>query len=312
MMPPVGSEAVARVNRVIWLAALAAGSLAFGLSWLLVRTINAPLATVERAAQQVARGDLSARVPVAGPVEIQSVASAFNQMAEGLHQQEQLRRALLADVAHELRTPLTVMQGQLEALEDGVFPLTLEQLAPLQAQTAHLTRVVEDLRTLAHAEAGQLHLDCGPVSLALLVQTAFQMLAAHAATKGVTLTSEVPDTLPPLQADPLRLQQVLVNLLSNAVRHTPTGGAVVIRAQTDGDRATIMVLDTGEGIAPDALPHVFDRFYRVERSRSRSTGGSGLGLAITRRLVEAHDGTIALASEVGRGTMVSLTWPLTG
>lgn len=311
MIADPGVEAtVARVNRAVWVAASAAGILAFGLALLLVRTISRPLASVAVAAHRVAAGDLSARAPVGGPAEVQSVALAFNRMAENLSHQEALRRALLADIAHELRTPLAVMQGQIEALEDGVFPPTAEHLAPLHAQTMHLAHLVEDLRTLAHADAGQLTLERQPVSLAALVADLLAGLAAEAATRGVTLTGEIPGELPPLDADPMRLRQVLVNLLSNALRHTPAGGTVTVSAVRRAATAFVTVADTGEGISPDDLPHLFERFYRADRSRSRATGGSGLGLAIARRLTEAHGGQITIRSERGRGTIVTLTWPL--
>ncbi|MCZ7575416.1 MAG: ATP-binding protein [Ardenticatenaceae bacterium] len=310
MADPDVEVAATRVNRAVWLAASAAGILAFGLAFLIVRTISRPLASVAAAARTVAGGDLSARAPVAGPTEVQSVALAFNQMAESLSHQETLRRAMLADIAHELRTPLAVMQGQIEALEDGVFPPTPEHLAPLHGQAMHLAHVVEDLRTLAHADAGQLALERQPVPLATLVDDLLAGLVAEASGKGVTLASEIPRELPPLDADPVRLRQVLVNVLSNALRHTPMEGTIILSALRRAATARIAITDTGEGIGPEELPHLFERFYRADRSRSRATGGSGLGLAIARRLTEAHGGSVAVSSALDRGTTVTLTWPL--
>lgn len=310
MTNPSVEAAVARVSRAVWLAASVAGLLAFGLASLIVRTVSKPLASMAGAATRVASGDLSARAPPGGPAEVQSVAAAFNQMADSLSHQEALRRAMLADIAHELRTPLAVMQGQIEALEDGVFPPTREHLAPLHAQAVHLAHLVEDLRTLAHADAGELRLERQPVRLAPLVDDLLAGLAPEATAKGVTLTDEIARELPPLDADPVRLRQVLVNLLANALRHTPAGGRITASASRREAAALITIIDTGEGVNPEDLPHLFERFYRADRSRSRATGGSGLGLAIARRLTESHGGRIAISSEPGRGTTVTLIWPL--
>ena len=316
MEEPAVEEVVMQVNRAVWLATSVAAVLAFGLALLIVRTISAPLARMASASQAVASGDLSARAPIAGPSEVQSVAVAFNQMADSLNKQEALRRAMLADVTHELRTPLTVMQGQIEALIDGIFPLTTEQLEPLHTQTLHLTRLVEDLRTLAHAEAGQLQLELVPVNLQTLVSELLSTLHAQATAKEITLRSTIPHHLPPLRADSVRLRQVLNNLLTNALRHTPAGGTITVDAKQTGTEALMTVTDTGEGIKPDELPHIFERFYRTDRSRNRSTGGSGLGLAIAKRLTESHSGTIGITSQLEQdiscpaGTTVTLTWPL--
>jgi two-component system, OmpR family, sensor kinase len=301
---------VVRVNRAVWLAAIAAGGVAFALALLLLRTIAAPLARVAAAAAEVAGGDMAARAPVQGPWEVRQVADTFNGMATTLARQEELRRAMLADVAHELRTPITVMQGQLEALTDGIFPLTPQSLEPVHAQTLHLARLVEDLRTLAHAEADQLALERMPAALPALACDLLASFAPQAQGKGILLVNALPADLPLIDADLVRLRQVLSNLLSNALRHTPKGGRVTLAAHADKDAVVIMVSDTGEGIPPEELPHVFERFYRADRSRTRSTGGSGLGLSIARRLTEAHGGDISLRSEIGHGTTVLLRWPL--
>jgi two-component system OmpR family sensor kinase/two-component system sensor histidine kinase BaeS len=309
MASPMVEEVVKRVNRAVWLATSVAAVLAFALALLIVRTISAPLARVADASQAVASGDLSARAPIAGPSEVQSVALAFNKMADSLNEQEALRRAMLADVTHELRTPLTVMQGQIEALIDGIFPPTPEHLAPLHSQTLHLARVVEDLRTLAHADAGQLKLEQVAVSLPKLVSDLLHALEADATAKQISLSSQIPLTLPPLRADAVRLRQVLANLLTNALRHTPPNGQIIVAAREDKTHAELTVTDTGEGINPDDLPHIFERYYRTDGSRPPSREGSGLGLAIARRLTESHGGTIAIRSQLGVGTIVTLTWP---
>lgn len=307
--PPL-DVAVARVSRAAWLAAMVAGLLAFALAWLLVRNVSRPLAKLAGAARSVARGELGVRAPVGGPAEVRGVAESFNSMAETLAHQEDLRRAMLSDVAHELRTPLAVIQAQAEALQDGILPPTPPNLAPLVNQSKQLVRVVEDLRTLAHADAGQLQLEVTAVPLAPLVAEVLSGLAGEAAAHGVTTVGAVPSDLPDLRADPVRLWQVLANLLSNALRHTPAGGSVVVTAARCHDMAEITVRDDGAGVPPEDLPHVFERFYRVEKSRSRDTGGSGLGLAIARRLVEAHGGRIRLESRLGAGTVVTFSCPL--
>lgn len=310
MANPMVEEVVMRVNRAVWLATSMAGGLAFALALLIVRTISTPLARVADASQAVASGDLSARAPIAGPTEVQRVGVAFNQMAHQLNQQEALRRAMLADVTHELRTPLTVMQGQIEALIDGIFPATAEHLAPLHSQTLHLARVVEDLRTLAHADAGQLKLEQVPVSLPKLVFELLNTFEAEATAKQLTLTSHIPENLPPLRADATFLWQVLANLLTNALRHTPPHGQIVVAASKQDKYAQLIVSDSGEGINPTDLPHIFERYYRTDGTLCASPDGSGLGLAIARRLTESHGGTITISSQLGVGTIVRLRWPL--
>jgi len=310
-------EFLGRVNRAIFLAALAAGVVALILGALLVQQITAPLGKLAQAAGQIAGGDLEVRVGATGNDELGRVGTAFNQMAASLSHQEQLRRNLMADIAHELRTPISVIQGQVEALQDGVFPLTSEALEPLHSNALLLNRLVEDLRTLAHAEAGQLELDRHPVNLAAVVHDLFDSLRVQAEARGITLRAEVPDNLPPAYADPQRLRQILLNLLSNALRHTPAGGEVSMRSSGASRRSgaddwlLVAVTDTGPGIPAEDLPHVFDRFYRGDKSRSRQTGGMGLGLTIARQLVEAHGGRIwAESGGPGQGSTFSFTLPL--
>jgi two-component system OmpR family sensor kinase/two-component system sensor histidine kinase BaeS len=320
MMQPEMHEVVRRVNQAVWLAAVIATVAALGLSLVIVRTTSRPLERVVVAASALSRGDLEVRVPEAGPVEIRSVATAFNRMAESLNQQEQLRQSVLSDVAHELRTPLAVIQGQIEALSDGIFPPTAENLAPLEMQIQQLTRLVEDLRTLAHADAGRLDLERVPVDLHDVVSDLVIGMATMASARQVMLEQDVQPDLPRVDADPVRLRQVLGNVVANALRHTSAGGAVRVsaeRAPADMDEGAgessmvrIEVFDNGPGISEQDLPHVFERFYRADSSRTRATGGSGLGLAIARRLTEAHGGTIGIDSAVGAGTTVTLLWPV--
>ncbi len=283
---------LAGVTRAVLIAGLIAGLVALILAGLLIRQITRPLTALSQASRRIAQGDLSARVPVHSRDELGQVASIFNQMAGALQSQESLRRQLVADVAHELRTPLSGIQGTVEALQDGIFPLTPENLTPIHQQVTMLNRLVEDLRTLAQAESGQLTLEQEPLSLEEL---AGAQVAAHlpkAQQEGVELRLHVADRLPRVWGDGQRLAQVLGNLLANGLRHTPRGGQVLVRLRPLGRGVELAVLDTGEGISPQDLPHIFDRFYRGDRSRSRATGGSGLGLAIARQLVEAHGGRI--------------------
>ncbi|WP_322800712.1 sensor histidine kinase [Thermoflexus sp.] len=283
--------------------------LALGAGTLVFSRLVRPLRALQQAARRIAAGDLRAQIPAQEAGELGEVAQAFNRMAEALARAEQQRRQMLADIAHELRTPLGILQGHLEALIDGVLPLELEQIAQIHDEVRHLARLVEDLRLLTLAEAGQLRLDREMVDLKRLIEETVDGIALQAAEKGLHLEVEVPAELPPILADPTRIRQVLMNLLTNAVRYTPSGGQIVVRAQDLGDGVRVSVRDTGIGIAPEDLPHVFDRFYRAERSRSRADGGSGLGLAIARHLIEAHGGRIGVESTPGEGTCFFFTLP---
>jgi len=321
-----------QVNRAILLAGALAGALSILLGLGLSRGLTAPLARLTTAARHIAGGDLSQRVPETGSVEIAALGQAFNLMAADLEKSEELRRNLVADVAHELRTPLSVLQGNLQAILDGVYPLEQAEIAALYDETRLLSRLVDDLHELAQAEAGQLHLDLHPTDVAEIVQTTVANLAIAAEAKGMRLTVDLADGLPPVLADPDRLAQIIRNLLSNALRHTPEGGQITVSATYNGRcefneaAARIVVADTGEGIPPEHLPHVFDRFWRADRSRARekagpSTGrrgelvepsgrGSGLGLAIARHLVRAQGGEMGVESEVGQGSRFWFTLPV--
>jgi len=280
------------VTRAVVIAGLLAGLVAFGLAIVLVRQITRPLTALRDASRRIAQGDLAARVPLQSNDELGQVGSAFNRMASALQTQETVRRNLMADIAHELRTPLTAIQGTVEALQDGVFPLTPGSLEPIHEETLLLGRLVEDLRTLAQAEAGRLSLNVDSVDAAELVERLVTGLQPTAQQSGVDLRWRVTSPCPTLRADPQRLGQVLTNLLSNALRHTPAGGEIDVMVEPQEGGILFAVQDSGPGIAAADLPHLFDRFYRGDRSRSRATGGSGLGLTIARQLVEAHGGRI--------------------
>jgi len=302
-----------RVNRAVLIAGLVAGIVALLLGFVVFRGITAPLGRLTRAAHAVSEGDLSQRVQIRTGDEISDLGAAFNSMASNLQRGEQVRREMTADIAHELRTPLSVIQGNLEAVLDGVYPPDAEHIQPALDQAQLLARLVEDLRTLALAEGGQLSLNLQPTHAAELVKRIATSFEPKAAEKRVTLLASMPPALPPVRADSQRIAQVLTNLLGNALRYTPEGGRVELELRTEQLSVLVAVKDTGSGIAAEDLPHVFDRFYRADKSRSRdphSGEGSGLGLAIARSIVQAHGGRIWAESKIGEGTTVTFTLPV--
>jgi two-component system OmpR family sensor kinase/two-component system sensor histidine kinase BaeS len=283
------------------------GLVVFGLVRI-VRRVAMPIGGVMDAADRVAAGNYGVRVAEQGPPPIRALARAFNAMTERLGNHDRLRRDLMADVAHELRTPLTVMQGKLEGLLDGVYPCDEGQLQQLLEETHVLSRLVEDLRTLALSESGALKLQKEPTDLGGLARDAAAAFGGDAAAREVTLEVDAPDNLPPVEIDPVRVREVITNLLSNALRHTPPGGSVVVRvAAAPSGAMSVDVRDTGSGMTPEAVARAFDRFYKGSASR-----GSGLGLTIARSLVAAHGGAIQAASEPGRGTTIAFTLPRDG
>jgi signal transduction histidine kinase len=300
------TEFLRQVNRSLLWAGLAAGAVALILGLLLARQLTAPLRALTQAAQRLTQGDVP-EVEVRGQDEIGELGRAFNQMAQSLTQQEVLRRNLMADIAHELRTPLTVIRGDLEALLDGVYQPTPEALASLQEETLLLSRLVDDLRALAQAEAGQLRLARQPTDLTGLLRGVIASFDLQAESQGQTLTLGLPADLPVVDVDPQRVRQVVANLVSNALRYTPPGGTVTVAASPTDQGVEIAVSDTGEGITPADLPHVFDRFWTGDRGWAE---GSGLGLAIARELVRAHGGRIWAESELHRGSTFRFTLPL--
>jgi len=303
---------LAGINRALLLAAGAAGLAAVLLTLGLSRRILRPVEALTAAARRMERGDLSQRVEVQSEDEIGELAQAFNAMANGLTRLEDLRRNMVSDVAHDLRTPLSNIRGYLEALQDGVVEPKREVVDSLHEEAMLLTRLVDDLQELALAEAGQLRLKCQSVAPADLVNKATDAARAQAAAKGIALQADLPEDLPLVNVDPQRIGQVLGNLLSNALTHTPSGGQVIVTAKARESEVELSISDTGEGIPPEHLPYIFERFYRADKSRSRATGGTGLGLAIARQLVEAHGGRIEVESEVGRGTQFTFTLPVAG
>jgi histidine kinase len=273
-------------------------------SWFLSRRIVAPVQTLMDASQRIADGHYAERVNVDGTDEIAQLAARFNQMATQLEQVESMRRQLIGDVSHELRTPLTSIKGYMEGLVDGVLPSTPETFNQIHREADRLSRLVDDLQELSRVEAKAYSLEIRSIAVFNLVQTTVKRLSPQAAAKRITLRSDLPANLPPVQADEDRITQVLVNLVANAVQYTPEGGTVTISAARQPDEIHISVTDTGIGIPPEHLTNLFTRFYRVDKSRSRNAGGgSGIGLTIAKHLVEAHGGRIwAESKSDGQGS----------
>ena len=287
-------------------AAASFGLLAFAaLTGLMMRRVGFPLGDIVTAADRVATGDYAVRVGEHGPPWLRSVARAFNAMTSRLEIQDGQRRELMSDIAHELRTPLAVIQGRLEGLIDGVYERDDARLESLLEDTRVLARLVEDLRLLAHSESGMLPIRREPTEMPALVSDAASGFEDETAARGISMRIEGGEDLPAADVDPLRIRQVLVNLLSNAVRHTPDGGAIDVTVVAVGRALVVRVHDNGPGIPADELPRIFDRFQR-----GAGSSGSGLGLTIARNLVLAHGGRIDAASDPRRGTTVWFTVPV--
>lgn len=271
-----------------------------------MRRVGRPLSDVVSAADRVSEGDFTVRVREQGTPWVRSIGRAFNSMTSRLERQQQQRRDLMADLAHELRTPLTVMQGRLEGMLDGIYPRDASHVAQILDETRQLARLVEDLRRLAYAEEGTLALQREPTDLAVLLDDAAASFRPEADRRRVTVSVHVAENLPALDIDPVRIREVVSNLLSNALRYAPDGGSVSVDARAEAaDVVLVEVSDDGPGIAADDLPHVFDRFFK-----GRMSSGSGLGLAIASKLVVAHGGAISAQSTPGAKTTIGFTLPV--
>jgi signal transduction histidine kinase len=304
-----------RLTRAALTAGIIGGSLSIILALLLSYSLDRPIRSLVTGARSLASGDLTTRAPISKDSELADLGVAFNQMAEALQQAEEDRKALTTDIAHELRTPLAVQRAYLEALQDGVYSLTAENLEPVLAQNILLTRLVEDLRTIALAEAGKLELNFETIDISELIHNVVERFSPQARTNQIQLSFQPPgDLSSSIQADPIRLEQILNNLLSNAIRHTPNGGSIkVVMKVVENPKhqwIKIAVHDSGPGIPESAIPYVFDRFYRADKSRSREAGGTGLGLAIARQLARAHNGDLIAANHLEGGAIFELSIPL--
>ena len=305
-----------RVEQVLFVGTALAVVSMLVVGALLNRSLNTPLERLRAAARAVAAGDLGQQVETGGSIEVAQVGQAFNEMTAALQEAEVLRQNMVADVAHELRTPLSVVQGNLWAILNDAYPLEKAEIARLYDETRLLSRLVEDLRELALADAAQLDLNVRPTDVAQVIRHTVDNFALAAEAQQVNLSAQLPENLPQAQADPHRVAQVLRNLLVNALRQTQSSGAVTVEALAGNGVLKIAVVDTGEGIAPIDLPHVFERFWRADPARSRGDdeaplgSGTGLGLAVAQSLVEAQGGRIWVESTSGAGSVFRFTLPL--
>lgn len=301
----------ASFNEALLYAALAAMIVAVGLSLYLSQSVIRPVQAMSLASERIADGRYDERVQVEGEDELAQLASRFNQMAEKLSQVEAMRRRLIGDVSHELRTPLTAILGSMEGLMDGILPATAETYEQIHAETKRLNRLVDDLQELSRVEAQAYELDRRPADVSSLLQTVSKRILPQAESKGISLLLAVAPDLPQVFADEDRIIQVLINLTGNALQYTPKDGKVTVGVKLENHDLLFSVRDTGMGIPAEHLSNIFDRFYRVDRSRSRQTGGgSGIGLTIARALVEAHGGRIwAESAGEGQGSTFYFTIP---
>jgi len=294
-------------------SALIGGGIATGaalfLAAILISQVLSPLRLLARATERIARGDLTQRVRLRARDEFGQLGDSFNRMIDNLRRSEQVRQTMTADIAHELRTPVTIIQGNLEAILDGIYEPTPETIAPIYEETLHLGRLIDDLRELSLAEAGELPLHREPTDPVALTNQVVDTIAS-ALEDGPQLSVTADPGIPEVSIDPMRIRQVIVNLVSNAIRYTPKEGNINVELHRLGNKLEISVSDTGPGISPEDLPHLFERFYRGDRARARASGGSGLGLAIAKQWVEAHGGRIWAANIPGGGARFTVELPI--
>jgi signal transduction histidine kinase len=298
------------VNRAMWLAAITAGAVGLAIALLLSQSLTSPLRQLTGAVQRFARGERSLQLPHPSGDEVGDLTRSFTGMMTEIERQERLRKEMTADIAHELRTPLSVIQANLDALTDGVYPLTRENLAPIRESAELLDRLVEDLRTLELADAGQLTLEKSDVDLVRLLGRVAARFSPRAESQSLRIELAPSPALPPVPADAQRIEQILGNLVDNALRHTPDGGMIRMSAHSDAGNAVLTVEDSGPGIPADQLELIFERFHRIDPARARSEGGTGLGLAIARKLAEAHGGSLAAENRPEGGARFILTLPM--
>jgi signal transduction histidine kinase len=310
-IPSTEQQLLSRLLRAGFIAAAVSGGLALLIALLLSYGLLKPVNELTQAAGKMAGGDLSQRVKIGQKDEIGALGLAFNQMAASLQRAEQNRRMMTADIAHELRTPIAIQRAHLEALQDGIYPLTNENLQPVLDQTELLTRLVDDLRTLALVDAGELHLERESIDLPALIRRVGERFRPEAEYRQVELVIVDRDFHPSdkMSLDAGRVEQILNNLLSNALRYSPEGGRVTVELSKENGWAKLQVKDNGKGIPVEAFSHLFERFYRADKARSRAVGGTGLGLAIARQLALAHGGELTAANLPEGGAVFILKLP---
>jgi len=299
-----------QLNRMHLIAGIASAAIAFAIGLYLALTLSRPLRRIRAGAEAMGSGDLDVRVKETGDDEIRSVAKALNALAETLQREEELRKESVADLAHELRTPVMGLLARVEAAQDRVFDDEVANLAAMHDEALRLTRLLDDLSALADAERPGLLLSAEPVDLAAVAAATAEALKQSFADKGIAFATDLRATV--VAGDPKRLEQVVVNLLTNAVRYTDAGGRVSLSVRQVGDVAVLEVADSGIGIPAEDLAHVFTRFWRGEKSRSRATGGAGIGLTIVKELVRAHGGQITVESTGGQGSLFRVIIPCRG
>jgi two-component system OmpR family sensor kinase len=309
---PPGPEVslLTAVNRALLLAAITAGAVGLAIALILSQSLTSPIRQLTGAMQRFARGERSLQLPHPAGDEVGDLTRSFTGMMTEIERQEQLRKEMTADIAHELRTPLSVIQANLDALADGVYPLTRDNLAPIRESAELLDRLVEDLRTLELADAGQLTLEKSDVDLLRLMRRVAARFSPRAESHSQRIELAPAPELPTVPADSQRIEQILGNLVDNAIRHTPGGGTIRMSADAEGGNAVLTVEDSGPGIPADQLELIFERFHRLDPGRARSDGGSGLGLAIARKLAEAHGGSLIAQNRPEGGARFILKLPL--
>ena len=305
---PLHDRFMEAVDRSLWIAGGVVAVLALVLAWALIRHFTGPLRRLSAAAHRIADGDLGVRVEAAGGDELGRLSRSFNAMAESLEQAEQAKRQMIAAVAHELRTPITVLRAAVEGFEDGVLEPTPENLSALKDKIHLTARLIEDLQQLALADMGQLSLQLEPLAVGEVVADIASLVGPQVEDGGVRLVVDVPADLPPVTADRHRVQQVLLNLLANALRHTPAGGEIRISARYEGSGVEVTVCDSGPGLSEEDLGHLFDRFYRGASARAAGPG-AGLGLSVAKAIVEAHGGRIWVENRPEGGACFHFTLP---
>ena len=304
-----GQQLINKLNQAALTAALIAGGISLLIALLFTYQLIKPINNLTKAAKKLGGGDLSQRVEVHGNDEIAILGKTFNHMADSLQEAESLRKAMTADIAHELRTPLSIQRANLEAIKDGIYPPSQENLILILEQNLLLSRLVEDLRTLAIADAGELNLFFTETDVNSLISHIINRFQAQANTKKIKLVFN-PSPIPKINLDITRIEQILNNLLSNAIRHSPENREIIIQTSQDDGFVLIKVKDSGPGIPPDALPNLFKRFYRVDKSRNREDGGTGLGLAIAYKLAKAHGGDLIAQNDPNSGAVFTLSLPI--